>query len=170
MGDMNYGLQTEEGGAEGGSGLCGVDTEQAWELLAKAQAQGQGQGQGQGAHEGEEGVDGYAQLAGYDLLNKERASGNVFAGFAEQSLSFPPSYRFVSGSNDYDTSGDIIITSGGGDTAARPAWRNRVLWRTSDQVDMSSATMVNPAGYTSHPAVTCGVHRPVSAECHMVLS
>ena len=39
-----------------------------------------------------------------DQLSQQMAAGNVFKGFAERKISFPPTFKFDPGSANYDTS------------------------------------------------------------------
>ena len=49
----------------------------------------------------------------------EQEAGNVFQGFREGQITFPPTYKYDLFSDDYDTSEKSRI----------PAWTDRVLWR-----------------------------------------
>lgn len=82
----------------------------------------------------------FASLRQFDQLNKERALGNVFLGFDEGPLDFPPTYKFEVG--DYTRLGipkpgdgiavkyvaksSEIVKGSGNDRA--PAWTDRILW------------------------------------------
>lgn len=50
-------------------------------------------------------------------LNVERAAGRVFIGFDEPPISFPPSYKYDPGTDNYDSSEKLRT----------PAWCDRVL-------------------------------------------
>ncbi|WKY03664.1 hypothetical protein Q1695_004987 [Nippostrongylus brasiliensis] len=54
----------------------------------------------------------------FDQLTQQKAQGLVFEGFNEGSLSFPPTYKYDTFSDDYDTS----------EKCRAPAWTDRVLW------------------------------------------
>ncbi|KAF9438302.1 hypothetical protein BGZ76_008780 [Entomortierella beljakovae] len=56
------------------------------------------------------------QLFSHDQLSAQRKTMNVFRGFHEAPLSFPPTYKFRMGSNEYNISKRV------------PAWTDRVLW------------------------------------------
>lgn len=58
-------------------------------------------------------------LLSADQLKIEHANGNVFEGFQEADITFPPTYKYDLFSDDYDTS----------EKARVPAWTDRVLWR-----------------------------------------
>ncbi|KAF9942788.1 hypothetical protein BGZ67_010420 [Mortierella alpina] len=55
-------------------------------------------------------------LYSHDQLSAQRKTLNVFRGFHEAPLAFPPTYKFRMGSNQYDIAKRV------------PAWTDRVLW------------------------------------------
>ncbi|KAK5972381.1 hypothetical protein GCK32_001425 [Trichostrongylus colubriformis] len=55
----------------------------------------------------------------YDQLLQQKAQGMVFHNFQEGKLLFPPTYKYDTFSDDYDTS----------EKCRAPAWTDRVLWR-----------------------------------------
>jgi phosphatidylinositol-bisphosphatase len=61
----------------------------------------------------------YEELRAADQLLVEHGAGNVFQGFTEGELAFPPTYKYDLFSDDFDTS----------EKARVPAWTDRVLWR-----------------------------------------
>jgi len=61
----------------------------------------------------------FTELKAADQLLIEYAAGNVFQGFTEGELNFPPTYKYDLFSDDFDTS----------EKARCPAWTDRVLWR-----------------------------------------
>ncbi|KAI8603468.1 Endonuclease/exonuclease/phosphatase, partial [Dissophora ornata] len=56
------------------------------------------------------------QLYSHDQLSAQRKTMNVFRGFHEAPLAFPPTYKFKMGSDQYSISKRV------------PAWTDRVLW------------------------------------------
>lgn len=56
-----------------------------------------------------------------DQLNIERSQGNVFQGFEEALLTFPPTYKFQPGTDVYETRPEKKLRP--------PAWCDRILWR-----------------------------------------
>jgi hypothetical protein len=65
-----------------------------------------------------------------DQLTVEREKGNVFEGYEEGAITFPPTYKYDLFSEDYDTSEKCRI----------PAWTDRVLWkRRMPLADMSKS-------------------------------
>ena len=52
-------------------------------------------------------------------MQVQQNQGNVFNGFSEGPIDFPPTYKYDPFSDDYDTSEKCRV----------PAWTDRVLWR-----------------------------------------
>lgn len=82
-------------------------------------------------------------LLANDQLLIERRRGNVFGGFAELPIEFPPTYKFDKRSRRYDTTKKRRI----------PAWTDRILFRPTGDVV--------PLQYTSHNYMVYSDHRPV---------
>ncbi|KHJ78534.1 endonuclease/exonuclease/phosphatase family protein [Oesophagostomum dentatum] len=55
----------------------------------------------------------------YDQLSQQRAQGLAFDGYQEGVLSFAPTYKYDTFSDDYDTS----------EKCRTPAWTDRILWK-----------------------------------------
>jgi inositol polyphosphate 5-phosphatase INPP5B/F len=92
-----------------------------------------------------------ASLRQKDQLTQERAQGNVFQGFEEAPLTFLPSYKFIAGSDTYDTRPERKLRP--------PAWCDRVLWK--DQT-LEGLGAVTPKAYRRSKLKTSD-HKPVSA-------
>jgi phosphatidylinositol-bisphosphatase len=88
-------------------------------------------------------------LRAADQLLLERAKQNIFHGFNEGLLSFPPTYKYQPGTDAYDQRPDKKIRA--------PAWCDRVLWR-STRMDRD-VTMLH---YRAAP-LHMSDHKPVSA-------
>ncbi|XP_017781797.1 PREDICTED: synaptojanin-1-like [Nicrophorus vespilloides] len=54
-----------------------------------------------------------------DQLRNQQKADNVFVGFDEGEITFPPTYKYDLFSDDYDTS----------EKCRAPAWTDRILWR-----------------------------------------
>ncbi|KAJ1426763.1 Endonuclease/exonuclease/phosphatase [Ochromonadaceae sp. CCMP2298] len=93
------------------------------------------------------------ELRDKDQLNIERARGNVFQGFEEGRLDFPPTYKYQPGTDMYDRRPDKKVRA--------PAWCDRVLWRAED-------TLVRQINYRRAP-LNPSDHKPVSSllECEL---
>ena len=69
------------------------------------------------------------KLVALDQLNVERSAGRTFAhGFAEAPLTFLPTYKYATGTTQYDY--EVADADGATNKKTRcPAWCDRVLWR-----------------------------------------
>ena len=76
-----------------------------------------------------------------DQLNIQMVAGMAFQHYAESRVTFPPTYRFDLGTDDYDTS----------EKARIPAWCDRILRRGTNlrQIDYSTA----PLRFSDHRPV-----------------
>jgi hypothetical protein len=63
----------------------------------------------------------WGQLYSADQLNREMIKGKVFQYFDEAEITFPPTYKFDNGTDEYDTS----------DKQRIPAWTDRILKKGS---------------------------------------
>ncbi|KAI5952872.1 INP51 [Candida jiufengensis] len=88
----------------------------------------------------------YNKLFEFDQLNQQMASGEAFPFFAEQEISFPPTYKFDNGTKIYDTSEKQRI----------PAWTDRILY-------LSRKNLMKPIEYNSCENIVFSDHRPVYA-------
>eukprot|EP00002_Diphylleia_rotans_P000038 TRINITY_DN10019_c0_g1_i1.p1 TRINITY_DN10019_c0_g1~~TRINITY_DN10019_c0_g1_i1.p1 ORF type:complete len:592 (+),score=101.75 TRINITY_DN10019_c0_g1_i1:86-1861(+) len=61
----------------------------------------------------------------YDQLCIQRRAGNAFADYEEAPLSFPPTYKYDPGTDNYDTSEKKRI----------PAYCDRILWKSGSLVE-----------------------------------
>ena len=83
-------------------------------------------------------------LLARDQLIEEMRFGHVFQGFHEAKITFPPTYKFDAGTNDYDTSEKTRI----------PAWTDRILY--------SGANAIAVEKYERSELVSSD-HKPVKA-------
>ncbi|RKP10570.1 Endonuclease/exonuclease/phosphatase, partial [Thamnocephalis sphaerospora] len=89
-------------------------------------------------------------LLEHDQLLQQRRVKSVFEGFEEGTITFPPTYKFDVGTNNYDTS----------EKQRTPSWCDRILWRSRS----GAAKYIKQQRYSSHPELLSSDHKPVSAE------
>merc|ERR1719329_1717242 len=87
-----------------------------------------------------------------DQLKIAMHEQEAFLGFEEGELTFPPTYKFDSGSDTYDTSSKARI----------PSWTDRILWKASKRVSLRK--------YSSVPGIHTSDHKPVFAIFHVAVS
>jgi len=96
----------------------------------------------------------YSELLAADQLMIEHGAGNVFQGFFEGEVKFPPTYKYDLFSDDYDTS----------EKARVPAWTDRVLWkRRKPQGTLPPAWSDGDLVYYGRADLKQSDHRPVIA-------
>lgn len=79
----------------------------------------------------------------HDQLRKQMAAQRVFVGYKEHSINHWPTYKYDTGTNEWDTS----------EKNRPPAWCDRILW---------SGGPTQPIIYRSHPKLLLSDHKPIS--------
>lgn len=88
------------------------------------------------------------ELRTLDQLNVERKAGRVFENFYEGYLSFPPTYKFQPGTDEYDQRPEKKIRA--------PAWCDRILWMVQED-----PTHVDQLSYGRSERPNCSDHKAV---------
>ncbi|EFO22572.2 endonuclease/Exonuclease/phosphatase [Loa loa] len=91
------------------------------------------------------------ELSRYDQLSQQKALGEIFKGFEEGPLTFAPTYKYDTFTDDYDTSEKCRV----------PAWTDRILWR-----ETNGTKIVHLLNYDRIELKTSD-HRPVCALFHV---
>ena len=95
----------------------------------------------------------YNEMMDYDQLTKEKRAMRVFAGFQEEEIYFPPTYKFNKNSMTYDTSKKQRV----------PSFTDRILFCAKHR------RLLECTSYESDMDVLISDHRPVFAHFTMSL-
>ncbi|XP_055597448.1 inositol polyphosphate 5-phosphatase OCRL-like [Uranotaenia lowii] len=84
----------------------------------------------------------YNQLCSVDQLYMQKFKKKIFEGYQEGKITFPPTYRYDPGTDDWDSS----------EKKQSPAWCDRILWKGS-QIDLLKYDSVMKLRKSDHKPV-----------------
>ncbi|KAJ8668095.1 hypothetical protein QAD02_009758 [Eretmocerus hayati] len=92
-----------------------------------------------------------------DELIKSIRDKKIFIDFEEHPITFPPTYKYLQGSQQFVTD-------------RRPAWTDRILYRIKNKTDSEqNFYKIESRDYTSHPEYDVSDHKPVSGIFEIVV-
>ena len=103
-----------------------------------------------------------------DQLNRGRATGDLLPGWQEGEITFPPTFKYVIGTDTYLGSEDQgghgghgghghgEVESAKGQKKRTPAWCDRILWKSTKTVKLFGYSDVAAVKISDHKPVFCG--------------
>ncbi|XP_065831349.1 phosphatidylinositol 4,5-bisphosphate 5-phosphatase A-like [Oscarella lobularis] len=88
-------------------------------------------------------------LKPFDQLRQEQSKGAAFSEFLEGPITFPPTYRYDVGTQDFDSSPKARV----------PSWCDRILWRSRHKLEIG----LQQDTYTSYQQYCNSDHKPIAA-------
>ncbi|XP_033207234.1 inositol polyphosphate 5-phosphatase K-like isoform X1 [Belonocnema kinseyi] len=95
-------------------------------------------------------------LLAKDQLKRVMTSGEAFAELTENEISFPPTYKYEFGSQDFDLK-------------RRPSWTDRILFKVNADVYENVKLKAEQHTYKSHSSYVQSDHKPVTGEFDIVI-
>ncbi|KAK8158540.1 Endonuclease/exonuclease/phosphatase [Phyllosticta citrichinensis] len=119
----------------------------------------------------------YSHLLKSDQLAREKAAGRVFQGFAEEPITFPPTYKYSFSRRPVppppsDTPApEPELTTWPWAKHRFPSWCDRILFLSSSSPSndsSSSDSPLQPQAYTSLPVLASSDHAPVALSLSLI--
>ena len=95
----------------------------------------------------------YTALIPQDQLVKLRNSGGAFSDFHEGRIEFPPTYKYIRGSSQYDDRKEKKIRA--------PSWCDRILYCLHDASSSTEVSRITVVDYNHVPSMVTSDHKPV---------
>ncbi|CAM1308786.1 INPP5J (predicted) [Pycnogonum litorale] len=92
-----------------------------------------------------------SELLQYDQLRKVMNSGEAFSEFRESDPTFPPTYKFITNTDDYNPS-------------RIPSWTDRIVYRFTPNAYENATLELHQKDYRSHLCYKQSDHKPVSSK------
>ena len=83
----------------------------------------------------------YAEMLNHDQLWSHYSESASFPSMEEDLISFPPTFRFVKGTSNYDLE------------SSSPAWCDRILWSTNNHVKSVKYSSVESIQHSDHKPI-----------------
>lgn len=95
-------------------------------------------------------------LLKHDQLKNIMATGEAFAELNEGKITFPPTYKYEFGTQDYDLK-------------RRPSWTDRILYKVNEDVYENITLKAVQSNYQRHSSYVQSDHKPVTSEFNIVI-
>lgn len=121
-------------------------------------------------------------LLKHDQLKNIMATGEAFAELNEGKITFPPTYKYEFGTQDYDLKYDLkydftIKKKKKGKkgsfslfTRRRPSWTDRILYKVNEDVYENITLKAVQSNYQRHSSYVQSDHKPVTSEFNIVVT
>ncbi|XP_014218811.1 inositol polyphosphate 5-phosphatase K [Copidosoma floridanum] len=95
-------------------------------------------------------------LLAKDQLKISMIKNEAFAELTEEKITFPPTYKYDFGSQEFDFK-------------RRPSWTDRILYKVNESVHEDTKLKAIQYSYRSHPCYVQSDHKPVTGEFDIVI-
>lgn len=95
----------------------------------------------------------FQRLLSRDQLLVSQNAGFAFVGFTEPPITFPPTYKYIRGSSQYDDRKEKKIRA--------PSWCDRILYCLHDASSSTEVSRITVVDYNHVPSMVTSDHKPV---------